>query len=312
MFRAPLSALLVLAMLLAAQAVSAQVVDKMVAQVNGKVITLFELDEKLKTYVTQVEKQPYNPSDPRLTQMREQILQTMVDDILLRQEAARLKITITDTEAENRIREMREKAGLSNEQFNQQLRLEGLTRKGFVEDLKKDLLKKQLLGYMVQRKVLVTEEEVRKFYEANKAEMSTSKGQRIAMIMVTKLDEAKALKQRIASRQISFADAARKHSIGPGAEQGGDLGRVSLKDLAPELQKALTGLPPGGVSDPVLLDGKPVLLTLSGEETTQTGPPPFDSMREEVYDQLYRTKLEKQFRDYLSKLRSKAVIKINL
>jgi peptidyl-prolyl cis-trans isomerase SurA len=293
-----------------------QVVDKVVAQVNGELITLFELNDKTKTYVTQVAKRPYNEDDPAIQQLRDQILQSMIEDILLRQEGARLKINITDVEVETRIRGIREKANLSEAQFEQQLRLEGMTHKQFAENLKKDILKKELLDYMVQRKVLVSDDEVKQYYQEHPDEFTATKGgagQRIGLIMTAKVEEAKALRTRIASGQISFADAARKFSIGPGAQQGGDLGKVSWKDLAPELQKALEGLPAGGVSQPVLLDGKPVLLTLSGTEDKAKGvTPAFDSVKEEVYERVYRAKLEKLFREYMDKLRAKSVIKVNL
>lgn len=304
-------------------ALATQVVDKIVAQVNGEVITLFELNERVRIYVTQVEKKTFNPGDPAVKQLQERILRTMIDDILIRQEAIRLKANVSDTEVEARIREIREKGGLSEEQFTQQLRLEGMTRKQFAEAIKKDTLKKNLLGYMVQRKVVVGEEEVRAYYDKNKSNLglsavSSGKGQRIGLIMLNKMDEAKALRQRIASGQISFADAARKFSTGPGAESGGDLGKVELKDLAPELRQALEKIQPGGVSEPVLLDGKPVLLTMGPEEAPAApkveagGAPSFESVKEEIRELLYREKLEKQFADYMEKLRSKSVIKVNL
>jgi len=296
---------------------SAQVVDKVVAQVNGEMITLFDLNEKVKAYVTQVEKKPFSLSDPRLPELQQRVLNSMIDDLLLRQEAKRMKVNVSDTEVESRIREIRSKAGLTEEQFSRQLSLEGLTRKAFAESLKRDILKKQLLGYMVQRKVVVTDEEIKAYYEANKGDLRAEPGgQRINLIMLNKMDEAKALRQRIVNGQLSFAEAAKKYSIGPGAEQGGDLGKVSFKDLAPDLQKALTGLAPGKISDPVLLDGKPVLLTL-GADTKAAAPAPssapeLDSVRAGIQERLFMSKMEQVFTGYMDKLRAKSVIKINL
>lgn len=313
-----LLAAVLLSLSLAATANAAQqVVDKMVAQVNGEMITLFELNERVRLYVTQVEKKPYDPNSPVMKELQSRILASMVEDILLRQEAVRMKVNISDAEVEARIKEMREKGKISEEQFVQQLRLEGMTRKQFADSIKKDILKKQLLGYMVQRKVLVSEDEIRKFYDENKGEMRVQTGQRVGLIMVAKMDEAKALRQRIASGQISFTEAARKHSIGPGADQGGDIGKVELKDLAPELRQALQDTQPGGVSQPVLLDGKPVLLTISGEGAAAQAPavssaPPLESVHDEIQERIYRAKLEKQFTEYMDKLRAKSVIKINL
>ena len=313
-----LLAAVLLSLSLAATANAAQqVVDKMVAQVNGEMVTLFELNERVRLYVTQVEKKPYDPNSPAMKELQARILGSMVEDILLRQEAVRMKVNISDAEVEARIKEMREKGKISEEQFVQQLRLEGMSRKQFADSIKKDILKKQLLGYMVQRKVLVSEDEIRKYYDENKGDMRAQSGQRVGLIMVAKMDEAKALRQRIASGQISFAEAARKQSIGPGADQGGDIGKVELKDLAPELRQALQDTQPGGVSQPVLLDGKPVLLTIGAEGAAAQAPaassvPPLESVHDEIQERIYRVKLEKQFTEYMDKLRAKSVIKINL
>jgi len=312
---------LVVALLFLALTTSAfaaqQVVDRVVAQVNGEMITLFELNERVRIFVTQVEKKNYDPNAPANKEMQTRILQSMMEDILLRQEAAKMKVNVSDGEVDARIKEMREKGRLTEEQFLQQLRLEGMTRKQFADSIKKDILKKQLLGYMVQRKVLVSEEEIRKFYDENKGDLRVQTGQRVGLIMVAKMDEAKALRQRIVSGQISFADAARKHSLGPGADQGGDIGKVEIKDLAPELRQALEGVQPGGVSQPVTIDGKPVLLTIASDGPSAQAPaassvPSLESMHDEIQERLYRAKLEKQFSDYMEKLRAKAVIKINL
>lgn len=316
-FRLLLAAALFLALSCPVLAAQQQVVvDKIVAQVNGEMISLFDLNERVKNYVTQVERRPFNPSDPMLRELQERMLRSMVEDVLLKHEAVKLKVNINDAEVDSRIKELRDKSGLSEAQFVQQLRLEGLTRKQFADAIKRDILKKQLLGYMVQRKVVVTEEEVRAFYEQNKTGLRAQTGQRIALIMLAKPEEARALRQRIVSGQLTFAEAARKFSVGPGAEQGGDLGKVEFKDLAPELGQALKNVPPGGVSEPVLLDGKPVLLTIGEPEApaaaqTSSGPA-FESVRDEIQERLYKEKLEKQFTDYMDKLRAKSVIKINL
>lgn len=293
------------------------VVDKIVAQVDGEMITLFDLNERVKVYVTQVEKKPYNPADPAIKELQGHILQTMIEDILLRQEAKRMKVNVPESDVEAQIREIREKGGLSEEQFAQQLKLEGMTRKEFADSVRKDILKKQLLGYMVQRKVLVSDDEIKAYYDAHKTSLHSQQGQRIGLILVSKMDEAKSIRQSIVGGKISFADAARKYSSGPGADQGGDLGKIEIKDLAPELRQAVENLKPGGVSEPMLLEGKPVILSLlsgggQGASADQSAEPSFESVKDKIRELIYRDKLEKQFTDYMDKLRAKSVIKIDL
>ena len=316
-FLAIVMMLAVAAPLFAAEGV---VVDKIVAKVNGDVITLLDLNDKVRIYVTQVLKRNFNPADPGMRELQQQVLSTMIDDILLRQEARRYKITVPDSEVEARIRDLKQKNGnMSEAQFVQQLKLEGMTRQRFAEDMRRNILKEQLLGYMVQRKVVVGEDEIKAYYEAHKGDIRAEPqggGQRLGLIVVSKLEDAKALKARIAGGQISFADAARKFSSGPGAAQGGDLGRVNTQDIDPRLGKILESLRPGEVSDPILLDGKPAILTILGEPSkavpSPAGEASFESVRGAIQEKLYRERLDKQFAEYMEKLRTKSVITINL
>ena len=322
-----LAAVMLFAAALPSFAAQDMVVDKIVATVNGEPITMFDLNDKVKIYVTQILKRNYNPADPAMGQLRQQVLASMIDDLLIRQEAQRLKITVSDSEVEARIRDlMRKNGNMTEAQFVQQLQQEGMTRRQFAEDMRRNILKEQLLGYMVSSKVLVGEDEIKAYYEAHKGESlaqiagSPAAGPHLGVIMVAKLEEAKALKQRIASGQISFADAARKFSTGPGAAQGGDLGPINPQELDPRLGKVLTALPPGGVSDPILLDGNPALVTTLGEpaQAAQANPAPaggeasFASVHDAIRDKLYGEKLDKQFGEYMGKLRSRAVITTSL
>ena len=210
---------------------------------------------------------------------------------------------------------------------------EGLTLKQFREQLRKETIKKQLLGYMVHRKVHVTEEEIRDFYEHNKDNLPTQKsisGPRvlgnIGFIMVPTKKDAEALRAKITSGAISFADAAKRYSIGPGRDQGGNLGDVQLKDLAPPLRDALSAIPAGQVTQPIMLDGKAVILTMrTGQQQPAPKPAPvpakaetaggdaaFDGAKEQIQELLYKQKFEKFFQQFIDNLRSKAVVEVKL
>jgi peptidyl-prolyl cis-trans isomerase SurA len=136
--------------------------------------------------------------------------------------------------------------------------------------------------------------------------------------------QAEEVRSKISSGAMSFADAAKRFSIGPGREQGGDLGDVQVKDLAPPLRDALAAVPAGQVSQPVMLDGKAVLLTMRGgqgatakpapapvEATPATGPS-YEGAKDQIQDMLYKQKFDKLFQEYMDNLRSKAVVEVKL
>lgn len=317
---------------LAAPVRAAQLVDRVVAVVNGQLITLFDLNTRVNALTQNSQGITISPNDPQYPELQHQVLESMITDILIEKEAERLKVTVSETELDSQIEELKKKNSLTQQQLKNELAKEGLTLKQFRKKMREDNIKKRLLGYMVHRKVLVTDDEVRDYYEKNKGSLPTRKSVlgttvsgNIGFIMVPTMKQAEQLQSKIASGAISFADAAKRYSIGPGREQGGILPDVQVKDLAPALRQALSEVKPGQVTKPVGLDGKAVLLTLRSGQDAASKPAPapkpapaaapdagFDAVKDQIREQLYKEKFDKIFQEYIEKLRSKAVVEVKL
>lgn len=312
-----------------ASAGAAELVDRVVAVVNGKLITMFDVDNKVVEVVQRTQGITLKPGDPRLEELRRQMLESMITEMLIEQEAARMKINVSETEIDSQIDELKKKNNLTQQQFVTELAKEGLTLKQFRQRIRDDSMRKRLLGFMVHRKVLVTDDEVRDYYEKNKGNLPSAKSilgpkvsGNICFIMVPSKKQAEDLRSKINSGSMSFADAAKKFSIGPGRDQGGDLGDVQAKDLAAPLRDALKAAPAGQVSEPVMLDGKAVLLMQRTDKGTPAQPAPapvaaasgssYEQAREQIQEMLYKQKFDKIFQEYIDNLRSKAVIEVKL
>lgn len=319
-----------LCLLLAVSARAAELVDRVVAVVNGKLITLFDVNARLTDLVQRTQGVALKPDDPQIVELQKQVLDSLINDILIEQEAARLKVTVSETEIDSQVDELKKKNNLTEQQLKNELLKEGLTLKQFRDRIRSDNVKKRLLGFMVHRKALVTEDEIRDYYEHNKDTLNaqasilgpkTAGG--IGFIMVPNKKNAEELRAKIKSGAMTFADAAKRFSIGPGREQGGSLGDVQVKDLAPPLREALAAVPPGEVTQPVLLDGKAVLLVqrVAQEAPAKPAPvkpvptgsaPPLEAVHDQIQEILYRQKVDKIFQDYITNLRSKAVVDVRL
>ncbi|MFN7991801.1 MAG: peptidylprolyl isomerase [Candidatus Micrarchaeia archaeon] len=73
---------------------------------------------------------------------------------------------------------------------------------------------------------------------------------RASHILVKEKKAAEKLKYELDSG-ANFAMLAKKHSMCPSAEQGGDLGFFGKGQMVAEFEKAAFSLPPGKVSEPV-------------------------------------------------------------
>jgi peptidyl-prolyl cis-trans isomerase SurA len=242
----------------------------------------------------------------QISNLRRQMLDQMVDDILIQEDAERYKLKITDAEVAEQTKQFMAKRKLSEEEFKHQLSLLRMTRADFERNMRRDMIKHQLIGGVVSSKVVVTDSEVEQRYNERKSEFSKDSMVQLALILVPANMSAADLKTQIEAGKISFADAANKYSQGPGIGHGGDIGFIAWKDLAPEWNKALAGLKPGQISDPVHVQEYSGLLQVvslkEGEEL------PLAAVREQIYQSLFDAKFEKVFQEYLQKLRDKAVI----
>lgn len=290
---------------------AAQPGDRIVAVVNGEIITMYDLNKNLAPLVERFKDMELGPTDKmRLEEVRRQLLRRMIDDLLLEQEAKRLNLTVTDNDIETHIRRLRSEKNLSEDDFERQLALQNLTPSQYKTLLRKEMLKHRLLNFMVQRKVVVTREEVQKYYESHKSDYSKGGTVKTLLILMPQGSGAADVHRDISSGKLDFAAAARKYSVGPGADQGGDIGSLQWNDLASEWQEALGPLKPGDMSPPFKVNNYDAILLLK-ERTAGQGQA-LTEVEDKIRDILLEPKMDQQFQEYMQRLRSKAIIDMKL
>jgi len=167
-----------------------------------------------------------------------------------------------------------------------------------------------------------SEEEVKQFYEANKAQLQAPAQYQIAQIFLpapagtdkAKADEAekkiKELGAKLAKAPADFAKLAKESSAHKeSAEKGGEIGWVSEDQMVPEIRNVAIKLNKGDVSPPVksaagwhlirLLDKKPPSLR------------PMAEVRASLVSAMRQRKVQEGERVYLEALRTKARPTIN-
>lgn len=289
----------------------AQTVDRIVAVVNGEAVTLYELNQRVKPQINRMQARAQESlSEQKREKVRLEILNSIVDEILLNQEASRLDIKISDGEVRNYMDQLKREQDLNEQEFVQQLQKQGMSKSEYEKKIKDKIARHRLLGSMVRKKVVVTQSEIEEYYKEHKHEYQQDKAVNVCMLLVDNKEKAKSLRKEIADEELSFEEAARKYSIGPAAEQGGDLGVLKWKDLGAKWRDALEDLEPERMSSVFELQDNYAILYLKNRTEGKTKP--LDQVRDEIHDLLYKPKLEKRFQEYMEQLRSKAVIDIRL
>ncbi len=251
--------LLVLVVLFAgmAQAQSKPVLDKVVAVVGNEIILKSELDYQVQLVAYQ---NKMNPDDPSL---RHRILESMIDDKLILQQAILDSVTVSDEDVN---RQLDSRIDALEKQVGGEKKLEDIygmsiskIRNEFRDEMKKQLivekLKQQKFGDLK-----VSAVDVRKFYETYKDSVPEVPEQvSLSHIFIAPkpsekakmeaYNEAEALLDSL-RHGASFAELAKKYSQDPGsASAGGDLGWAKRGQFIPAFEHAVYALKPGEISN---------------------------------------------------------------
>jgi peptidyl-prolyl cis-trans isomerase SurA len=305
------SLLLFVLVLLCAPQAHAKTVNEIVAVVNGEAVTRYELRNEMQASPAAT---PLGRSGLRMeseTDREQRILRRMINRKLFVQEADKLGISVSDDVVRSRLERIREENGLSREELVQQLKKRGLDLEQFKETIRRKIKINRLFSSMVRQKVVLTEEEIRGYYEDNRDEFLPPSQISLSLILMRDGQKLRALRARIRRDRISFSRAAQHYSIGPNAKQGGSMGTVAFKDLNRKLKERVRDLEPGRMS-PVFSFKDGYALVRVEEKHASRGEEAFSSVRDKVRRQLYRRKVRQRYKEYVDKLRSKAVIDIRL
>lgn len=115
--------------------------------------------------------------------------------------------------------------------------------------------RRDILAQMAMRKTLgaveVTEEEIKEYYEANKAQFAKGETVRAKHILVDDEEKCASILESIVKEEKTFEDAAKEFSSCPSKEKGGDLGAFGKGQMVKEFEDAAFAAEIGHVVGPV-------------------------------------------------------------
>lgn len=305
--------LLLAALLWLTDGADAAQVNKVAAVVNGQVITMFDLQREA---IPDLARAKISPSDKSRSKDVDAIfrktLDSMIMDILVRQEAKRLNVSVGRNEVDAEIAKIMKARNLSKKQFEAQLAQQKLSVEKLRENIERNILRQKIMSMEVGRKVVVTPQEIQAYYEAHKNELYNRDGLHMGLLVYHPKANAASIAGQIKAGKITFAEACSRYSIAPNKDKGGDTGPVEWDRLNPEWGGKLSNMRPGDVTELFPLQGFKAQIHLfrpgGGEEkqlTLQEATPQIDAI-------LRMPKARGRFEDYSRQLRDKAVIDIRL
>jgi parvulin-like peptidyl-prolyl isomerase len=299
--------LVALSSLLVATVAPAEVLERVVVTVNSDIVTLSEFEQR-QVAALQAARVGSEGVERYLRENNKRILQEAIDDVLLVQRAHDLGARVPPDYLEQVLDGIKKDNGIANdEQFQEQLKREGMTLDELKRNIMHSVLRRQVLSRELQPKMAVSDADALAEYEAHKADYRRPASVKLQEILVQG-DGAEAHARELVAQAragADFSELARKNSAAASAKSGGDLGTIARGELARELEQSAFALDAGAVSEPIPSGSG--FRVLKAVEKNEAGLVPFDKAKPEIAKRLSDQRMAAEYEKYLQGLRKAAV-----
>lgn len=317
---------LVISMCATAMVVSAadvQVVEEIIAKVNGDIITRTDLERDRRDAEAEMRREGITGRNLQetLDYAMKNALRQRVDQLLLVQKAKELDLKVDDQVAKQ-MANIQRKTGIADpEKFQAYVKEQrGISYEDYKEELRKSILVDRVVRQEVSSTIKIKREDEEKYYDDHKTDFQRQERIFLSDLYVSTLGKdsagasaaerkAKDLVRRARTGE-KFDDLVQINSDDPNAPRGGEMPPFEKGQLARDVEDAVWSQPRGYVSEPIKLADPPGFYIFKVEDHQKAGLATFDEVQNEVEDKLFRPKFEPAMRAYLTKLRTEAFLQI--
>lgn len=296
-------------------------VDRVVAMVNGDVVTMYELEQRAGLEWDRVERLPAGAEHDRARKAAlRRSFEVILAEKLFENEAKNLEIDIGDAQVEAAIADIKKRNNFDDAQLDRALGEQGLDRPTFKAQVKKELTSFSVLQYKVRSRVKVSDEDLRAFYQAHPQEFAGEEEVRARHVFLPLAPDAPAtevarvgaeaerLRARLASGE-DFAAIARTFSKAPTAADGGELPWLKRGQIQKALEDAIFPMKVNELSRPIRTEtGVHLVQVLEKRRAGRT----FEDAKEEIRSRLLEEQGDTYRAQYLADLKKDALVETRI
>jgi peptidyl-prolyl cis-trans isomerase SurA len=295
-------------------------VNGIAAIVNDDIITFREVQHESLPVIQDAQKKGI-VDDKARHGLRLMVLDRLIEKLLTQQKVKELGIKIDDNEIRLSIDDVkRQNNNMSQSQLEAALKTQGVSFAQYEIQIREQLLRLRLVSMEVRSKIHVSDKEAEAYYQSHLTKYAEDEQFKARHIFI-KVDENapadqiqkamnKALQVLFEARQgKDFAELAKEYSDDPAAKKdGGDLGTFKRGDMLIDLEKAILPLKPGQVGELVVTPSGLHIVKLEEHFTGKVKP--FELVKADIMELLYRQKQDERFALWMKELRTNASIVI--
>jgi peptidyl-prolyl cis-trans isomerase SurA len=282
-----------------------QIVDRVIATVDGDPITMQDLRRYAAASGTTL------PADdsPQSQEAKRKVLQKLIDEKVMDHEMS--TIPVEEEQVDRFIAQFEAGNHITDEELRAQLAQHGISYDAYRKRARREVQKLLMIQRQVQDKIVITESQIQAYYKSHLADFTASEERfRLAQILIAVdpvaappavVEAARAKAEAVRKRALkgdNFAELAARYSDDDSKTQGGELGYFKPDDINEQILAAISKLKAGQVS--------PVIKTSHGfhivkvEEHQQAGVRPLADVHELIRQKLGQQQMEAQFRHWVN------------
>lgn len=254
------------------------------AVVNDEAISMADVRERMK--LVMASSGLPNNEDIR-NKIMPQVVEGLIEEQLKMQETERSKLAVTEEEIEEGFATIAKQNNYTPEQFREILQKSGISDRTLTRQIKAQLGWNKVVKEILRRQVDVNDTDVK--VRADRMRAKIGQTEYLAAEIYLPVNDpkqapevqkfAQQMAQELQAKKAPFGAVAVQFSKAAGADKGGSLGWVQQGQLPSELDKVLTSLEEGGVSNPIRTNDGIHILNLQKKRTiTEESIPPRDEM----------------------------------
>ena len=300
---------------------AAEVLDEVVASVNGDIITRQQLNREIVSF-GEKEKGSLNSKE-----LQKKVLREIIDEYILKQQAEAQKITVSPGEVQKALKKIQ--GNLTSQEFTRELKKEKITLEELKKRVKLQLLGEKLLKWkadQLREEIQIRNERIKEFFLSLKSYLQGERkvekdiiefyklyrkkldnGERVylAQIVVNSKQEAEKIIHKLKAGE-KFSSLAIKFSRALNAKKGGDLGWFNLSQIQSSLRTIIGKMKEGEITPPIKVNDKEywILQVKKRKELS------FEDWEEKIRDYLIKKEVILSLDEWMKKLRENSFIQI--
>lgn len=309
----------------------AEVIEQVLVKINGEILTKTDI-EQLQVTALRANNPNVNAADLQndvalrkmLDEVTPRVIVNAIDEMLLVQRGKELGLKMSDEQFNGILANIRKENKLDTEEkFQAALQQEGLTIPGLRKAFEKQMLINRVQQQDVFSRISISEEESRAYYDAHKEEFLTNESVTLRELFVRAATTAPAegpsaaaaamaaakekvdqIRQRVLKED--FGAVAGEVSDAASKANGGLIGPLGTDELNPDIQKVLSTMKVGQVSEPLDAGNGYRLLKLDVRVPRKQAT--FEEARDQLADKVFNQRRAGEVLKYLERLRAQAII----